>query len=94
MQIHPTEPIARPEDPFLQRDLHLYAESDVSLPASELLPQGLIDSFAEATGWELGLVANEIKIIDMSANWPAMTPTAHRGKCDRLAEELSKLLYR
>lgn len=56
------------------------------------LTQALVESFAEATGWELAQIGSEIKIVDMSSNWPAMMPTAHRGKCDRFAEELSKLI--
>ena len=72
-------------------NLQLYKEVD-SFESDHQLPESLVQAFAEATGWELAQVGDEIKIVDMSASWPAMTPTAHRGKCDRFAEELSKLL--
>lgn len=75
-------------DPF--DNLHLYIEGD--LPELEALPAALVEAFAEATGWELARVGNEIRIVDMSPAWPAKTPTAHRAKCDRVAEELSRLL--
>lgn len=79
-------------------NLQLYKEADSiesevdSYESDQQLPDSLIHTFAEATGWELAQVGDEIKIVDMSASWPAMTPTAHRGKCDVFAEELSKLL--
>jgi hypothetical protein len=92
MQIHPTEPVPPAADPFSNVDLNLYTERESFDSGDESLPQTLIAAFAEATGWELGRVGNEIKIVDMSATWPAKTPTAHRGKCDLVAEELSKLL--
>lgn len=72
-------------------NLQLYTESEAPQPAGPL-PLSLVEAFAEATGWELAWVGNQIKIVDMSATWPAKTPTAHRGKCDRVAEELSKLI--
>ena len=33
-----------------------------------------------------------LKIVDMSATWPAKTPTAHRAKCDRVVESLNRLI--
>lgn len=63
-------------------------------PCSARLPESLVQSFAAATGWELGVKGDRVEIIDMSADWPARTPTAHRGKCDQLAAEISKLLER
>jgi hypothetical protein len=92
MQIHPTEPVRPAADPFSNGDLNLYTESDSFELENETLPKTLVEAFAAATGWEMGRVGNEIKIVDMSATWPARTPTAHRGKCDRVAEELTKLL--
>ena len=74
-------------------ELQLYVEKDTSTAHSvDGLPQELVDTFAAATGWELARVGNEIKIVDMSADWPAKTPTAHRAKCDRLAAAISELL--
>jgi len=93
MQIQPTEPVS-PADPFSQQDLNLYTECDFLNSADQALPKELVDAFAEATGWELGWIGEEIKIIDMSATWPAKTPTAHRGHCDRVAQALSKLILR
>ena len=79
-----------PADP----DLQLYIEADLAELAENTnsLPESLVTAFAAATGWELARVGTEIKVVDMSSTWPARTPTAHRGKCDRVAEELSKLL--
>jgi len=88
-----TKPQVADFDPL--DNLHLYIECESAETAPEsgwALPRSLVDAFAEATGWELAQVGNEIKIVDMSASWPAKTPTAHREKCDRLVEELSKLL--
>ncbi|QEG23325.1 hypothetical protein [Mariniblastus fucicola] len=79
-----------PADP--QLNLYLEREPSAEFEPGSWLPQSFIDAFAEATGWELARIGNEIKIVDMSQVWPAKTPTAHRGKCDRVAEELSKLL--
>ena len=75
-------------------DLQLYIEADLAelLDSANSLPKPLVDAFAAATGWELARVGDEIKIVDMNAAWPAQAPTAHRGMCDRVAEELSKLL--
>lgn len=75
-------------------DLQLYIEADLAELSENAnsLPKPLVDAFAAATGWELARVGNEIKIVDMNAAWPAQRPTAHRGMCDRVAEELSKLL--
>lgn len=90
MHIQPPQQYPLNADP----DLNLYLEADTA-ELSQIpneLPQSLIDAFAAATGWELARVGDEIKIVDMSAKWPARTPTAHRGKCDVIAEELSKLL--
>ena len=36
----------------------------------------------------------EIRIVDMSADWPAGKPTAHRGDCDELAAVISAFLNR
>ena len=94
MQIYPTKPASPSPAPVSQQDLSLYMESEFHDLADESLPVSLIEAFSDATGWELGLVGEEIKIVDMSATWPAMTPTAHRGNCDRVAEELTKLLRR
>jgi hypothetical protein len=60
--------------------------------SSRSLSESLKSAFAAATGWELGQVGQEIKIVDMSADWPAKKPTAHRGQCDQLAAEISKLV--
>lgn len=75
-------------------DLQLYVEADLAELAisADSLPKPLVDAFAAATGWELARVGDEIKIVDMNPAWPAQTPTAHRGMCDRVAEELSKLI--
>ena len=72
-------------------NLQLYTEMEVPQPAGPL-PLSLVEAFAEATGWELAWVGKEIRIIDMSSTWPAKKPTAHRGHCDRVAAELTKLL--
>ena len=89
--------ISTPQATELDRlgNLHLYIERETvedEMVESEALPSSLVTAFAEATGWELALVGDEVKIVDMSASWPAKTPTAHRGRCDRFAEELTKLL--
>lgn len=94
MQSQTTQEAMPPAGPELQlyKEEPNVCEFDQSNESTDRLPQGLIDAFAAATGWELANVGNEIKIVDMSSHWPAKTPTAHRGNCDRIAEELSKLL--
>ena len=92
MQSQSTQKAPAAPDP----DLQLYIEADFAELSdfSDALPASLIDAFASSTGWELAQVGDEIKIVDMSAAWPAGTPTVHRGKCDLVAEELSRLLGR
>ncbi len=34
----------------------------------------------------------EFKIVDMSPDWPARTPTAHRGRCDQLIHLFGELI--
>ncbi len=67
------------------------AESNSDQTASPL-PQGLQTAFADVTGWELGLIGEEVQIVDMSPTWPPSRPTANRRTCDQLAAEISKLL--
>ena len=90
MQSQSTQAPTMPADP----DLSLYIEPDLVELANNTnsLPKPLVDAFAAATGWELARVGDEIKIVDMNSSWPAKIPTANRGQCDRVAEELSKLL--
>lgn len=84
-----TQQPAETTDFIAQRNLQLYKESEVTEPVGAL-PASLVEAFAEATGWELARVGDEIKIVDMSANWPAKTPTASREKCDQFAAALSE----
>ena len=75
-------------------ELQLYTETTPIKAAAPVnaLSVELIEAFAAATGWELARVGNKIKIVDMSQNWPAKTPTASRAKCDRFADVLSESL--
>ncbi|MDB2687473.1 hypothetical protein N9Y42_09710 [Mariniblastus sp.] len=71
------------------------------------LANEFMQAFEAVSGWEVhftestvtsnaSLVGNQapqgkFEIIDMSANWPAKTPTMHRGKCDQLVKLFSDL---
>ena len=103
MQTNQVDNSAKFERSLPNHDLQLFRGPEQSVDRDTLEPKcgnpnqlpltkALVDSFAAATGWELAQIGSEIKIVDMSASWPAKTPTAHRGKCDRFAEELSKLV--
>lgn len=61
---------------------------------------GWVIGFEETTASYLDRASSEsneptggtLKIVDMCANWPAKTPTAHRAKCDRFVESLNRLV--
>ena len=71
------------------------------------LASEFMDSFEAVSGWEVqfqesaasGSEASssnaapkgKFEIIDMSIDWPAKTPTMHRGKCDQLIKLFSDL---
>ena len=71
--------------------LSIYFEEAGGEPSSGL-PSNLVTAFADATGWELGVVDGQVQIVDMSATWPPSRATANRRMCDQLAAEISKLV--
>ena len=48
-----------------------------------------VSDIASSTGRQA--LEGKFEIIDMSIDWPAKTPTMHRGKCDQLIELFSDL---
>ncbi len=68
-----------------------FAESDASLRQRtdyRKLPNAVSPEQAPSA---VHLPQGTFSIVDMSENWPARTPTAHRGKCDQLISVIDEL---